>query len=165
MKKTILLLSLPVLILFFAGYGTSKTPPLNQEDIQAITTRVYDENFDLVYKSILSAITNEGYLITNTDYQAGVIAAESSETKGVSFVESLIADVTRTNHNYKVSIFVYKLNEQQTKVQFTLFHYVTNNYDNGRDNTTSGGRTLVASQYRNWFSRVADEIEKNKGAN
>jgi hypothetical protein len=29
----------------------------------------------------------------------------------------------------------------------------------------SGGRTLIASQYQNWFSRVYDEIQKNKGAN
>ena len=165
MKRAAQLLLFPVLILFLTGCGTSKSTALSQEEVQSITTRTYDENYDLVYKSILSAIANGGYLITNTDYQAGVIAAESSETKNADFIEAMLAGISDTNHNYKVSVLINKLNEQQTKVHWTLFHYATVNYNDERKGVKSGGRTLIASQYQNWFSRVSDEIQKNKGAN
>ena len=172
MKRAAQLLLFPVLILFLTGCGTSKSTALSQEEVQSITTRTYDENYDLVYKSILSAIANGGYLITNTDYQAGVFAAIvalNCETdfvaKNADFIEAMLAGVSDTNHNYKVSVLVNKLNEQQTKVHWTLFHYATVNYNDERKGVKSGGRTLIASQYQNWFSRVYDEIQKNKGAN
>ena len=58
MKRAAQLLLFPVLILFLTGCGTSKSTALSQEEVQSITTRTYDENYDLVYKSILSAIAD-----------------------------------------------------------------------------------------------------------
>lgn len=163
MKKTLFLLLVSLSTTLLCGCGTTRTTPLTPETIQAITTRTLDADYARVYKAALSALTDTEYLITNTDYQAGIISGERIETESADAISSLIAKAENTQNKYKITVLVNSLAPERTQVQMTIHLYETTYYENREPSETSAKRTLNASLYRNLFNKISEGLQQATG--
>lgn len=156
-RMTILLLAV-LSATFFHGCRTNRTVTLTAEDIRTITTRTFGANYAQVYKATLATLNQGDYLITNTDYRAGIIAGEKTETETADVLSSLIANAEATQYQYKANILLDSLAPRQTKVQMTIFIYETTHYEDRSPSATSGRKTLNRSLYNSLFTKISEEI-------
>lgn len=105
-----------VLTLLLSSCGSMKTLQLSPQQMQMVSTRTFDADYDIVFKSALFLLASKGFIITNTDRESGSITAERKKDKGTSFWEILLTDATRRSYMTKVSLLISKMKEQGTEV-------------------------------------------------
>ena len=70
MKRILFLVMLPLLLF---SCGTQKT--LTPNELKMMTTRQIEANYSLAFSSVISLLQSEGFLVTNTDRESGIINA------------------------------------------------------------------------------------------
>lgn len=64
-----------VFCLFFGTAGCATTPTLSPMQVRAITTRTVEGSYENIFRSTLTILQDNGYIIKNTDMQTGLIVA------------------------------------------------------------------------------------------
>jgi|YelNatPaOPRAMG01_1025707.scaffolds.fasta_scaffold14409_3 hypothetical protein len=104
MKK----ISLILLLVFFSGCTTTQT--LTSLQRRAIEAKELEGNFDDAFKATLQVLQDYGYVITNSDYKAGVIQGETGEKYDFWWGEK----------NYKVTVTIEQFGENRVKERITF---------------------------------------------
>jgi len=150
MKNTIKGASLVLLMLSVVfSAEAQKTKQKSSTTIKLITTKQYSEPYDLVYKSMMSLMHSQQYMIKVTDYDTGLILVDKNiyEKKKSYF---------RTGQ-----ILIDQLNGELTEVKLSMYI--------GASKTNSNGmikRVESMSQdpkfYSKWFNDLYLEIQRRK---
>ncbi|MDC0071197.1 hypothetical protein OAJ38_04435 [Rhodobiaceae bacterium] len=113
-------LSLLTMTIFLCSCAsTSNLPTMTPMEIQSLQTREYEENKEIVFRSVVSVFQDIGYIISQADLNSGLITATGAadsdwaskfwlgvtkvtQTKATAFIER-IGDFTRVRVNFVTS--------------------------------------------------------------
>jgi hypothetical protein len=150
-----------LLIMIFMFNGLFKVVAQNTEfrvakktittstDIKLMTTKQFFEPYDLVFKAMMSLMHSEEYLITETNYDTGLILVSKETYKGAKAF---------FNTGF---ILVDNLNEELTEVKLSM-------YDGKSKTGAYGGirrkenMNIDPEFYNNWFNNLYLEIQRRK---
>lgn len=181
-----LLLSLFILSLCLQSCSSNKTLTLTPEQFKRVSTNVFEEDFDLVYKAALSLLTNKQFIIAHTDKESGVISAERRTNGKVGFWSELLENEVQRNYLTRASVLITRIDEKRTEVRILLYMSKTAYYEQrpqaeySEDNSslvnflnimlssnhsspvTSGDTITRPQTYYEWFEILKEEIKNIK---
>ena len=130
-----------------------------------MTTKQYEENYDLVFSSALSLIQSEGFLITNTDKSTGLINANKQiDNKNAGWQMALVGTAKEAS-TAQLTFFIQQLNDHLTEVKMTIYEgSVTSSTGSWGIKNTSTKNNMVedAEVYATWFNNLGAEIGRRK---
>lgn len=146
MKLLPTLLCLTLFINFSCGPTRVASTP---NEVKMMTTKQYDEKYDLVFKSVMSLLQSEQYTIESTDMESGLIVA----TKNI--YEKKNASLTKS------SIIIDKLNEHLSEVKTTVYSGQAK-IGKKKHNWKTENMIQDPAYYNRWFNNLSAEIERRK---
>lgn len=138
---------------------------LTPNEIKMMTTKQYEEDYDLVFSSVLSLIQSEGFLITNTDKSAGLINANKQVDNENAGWQMALIGIAKENITEQVAFFIEKLNDELTEVKMTVYEGSVISYEGSWDiKNTSTKNSMVkdVTVYSTWFNNLKAEIDRRK---
>ena len=114
MKRSLGLIAiLMALVGCAAMMGEPQLPP---QEAKQLMTRTYDTTYDNLFQSVIIALQESSYIVTQTDKGSGLINANYEAKAGV-FAKALIGDVSGRT---EVSATIRKIseNQQELRLQF-----------------------------------------------
>ncbi len=118
--KAIALISI-LAIMFIVGCTTQ--PQLSPLQKRQITTRLYDAGYETSYRSILTILQDQGYIIKNTDMTTGLINATIDREAGTGSqaVQAVfLGYVADKGSAMEASFMVNKINDSKTEVRLNM---------------------------------------------
>lgn len=156
MKKIFYVLT--TLLLFFTLSCTSATPTLTKEQYREYTTRVINSDYKTVFKSVLSVLQDQKYIIQNSDFNNGLINAERESKLN----DSLVDLIEKRRSNMKASFLLSEKEPKKTNVRVTLQESKKGYYTNFSYNVIDVVNIQKKEVYDNIFNEINKEIEMNK---
>lgn len=107
---------LAILISFVGCAAMMGEQPMTPQEAKQLTTRTYDTTYDNLFQSVITALQESSYIVTQTDKGSGLINANYEAKAGV-FSKALIGDVSGRT---EVSASIRKIsdNQQELRLQF-----------------------------------------------
>ena len=144
-----------ILLTSFLLSGCVTTPKiaLTPLEIQALQTRTYEQNKDIVFPSVMSVFQDLGYTVNSADKDTGLITAESATASdAASRIWLGITEVSQT----KATAFIEQIGSNSS---------IRLNFVATSKKSTAYGRTdrqdtpiLDAAVYQNAFERIETAI-------
>lgn len=156
MKKIFYVLT--TLLLFFTLSCTSATPTLTKEQYREYTTRVINSDYKTVFKSVLSVLQDQKYIIQNSDFNNGLINAERESKLN----DSLVDVIEERRSNMKASFLLSEKEPKKTNVRVTLQESKKVYDANFSYNVIDVVNIQKKEVYDNIFNEINKEIEMNK---
>jgi uncharacterized lipoprotein len=151
MKKIILS---SIIIAFLASCSSTKQQ-LTPAEVRFMTTKQFDADYDVTFKSTISLLQSEGFLIDDADTETGLINAHKRiELKGKKTSIS------------KFSFYLDTVNKNTIEVKMTIYEGFIdkgmNIWTGQRKATDKESMVQDAAIYNNWFNNLKTEIERRK---
>lgn len=115
----IFILTISLIFLQCAATG----PNLSPMQIRQITTKLIPGSYEDTYRSILTVLQDQGYIVKNTDMASGLIVAQIDReaSGGSQFAQTLLLGyVTEKGSVIEVSCIVNKMNDQNTELRINI---------------------------------------------
>jgi len=64
-----------IIICFIGNIACTPEPQLSPMQVRQITTKLFDSDYETVYRACLTVLQDQGYIIKNTDMDSGLIVA------------------------------------------------------------------------------------------
>ncbi len=153
MRKILSTLCITVFMgIFIAGcIGESNPVELTPLQIKQIQSRQFEADYKTAYKSVLSVLQDLGYIILSTDYDSGVITAESLVDSESSW---WTGDVYTTKHKITASI-VETQKFSDIRLNIVKSDQVSNAYGQNRNESSA---ILDPQIYQNAFAKIENTI-------
>lgn len=135
MKKAVLF----ILLFLVAGCATTQLSNLQRRSIEA---KELEGNFDDAFKATLQVLQDNGYVISHTDYKAGVIEGGTGEKH----------DFWHGQKAYKVTATIEQFGENWIKMRITFLE------EKGIDAWGSRRSNIVEDP--NFLQKIYDNIQK-----
>jgi hypothetical protein len=130
-----------------------------------MTTKQYDEPYELVYKSAMSLFQSESFLVEQTDMQSGLIVASKRMQNKNADLNRFLWGSAKDASTARAIVMVDKLNDKLTEVKITV--------NEGQETSTLGGYGNINQMkkeqmvyepqvYNKWFTSLSAEIERRK---
>lgn len=135
------------------------------QEVQAMTTKQFEINKKLLFKSSISLLQSESYLVEDANETTGLIRASKRIENKNAELQRVLLGASKDANTSKVSIYIEDINPELSEVKITLYE--------GAESTTSGywGNTNKHNSermvyepeiYNNWFNNLRAEIERRK---
>lgn len=111
-----------ILILFFV-IGCAPVPKLSPMQIRQITTRLVDGTYENVYRACLTVFQDQGYIIKQTDMDAGLIVAnvDRASSSGSQVAQALfLGYVANKGTEVEVSCMVNMISTASSEVRISI---------------------------------------------
>ena len=132
--------------------------------MKAISTRQFDANYEVVFRSTISLLQSEGFLVERTDRETGLLnASKRIDNKKFGCAEN--ASIS------KIAFYIEAINPELTEVKITIYEGSvqktsarTSLLSGYRPQETSNTESVIqdAAVYQTWFYNLRTEIEKRK---
>lgn len=116
-----------------------------------MTTKQFNTNKDLVFKSVISLIQSESYLIESADKETGLISAYKR------------VEVSRKiSRKSKTTFYIEEYNSNLTEVKITFYEGTIAIKNDGYSKRAEEKESMVQDPiiYGNWFNNLRAEIER-----
>jgi len=161
MKKIITLICVVTLLSSCATQMITKSPA----EVKMMTTKQFDSEQDLVFKSVISLLQSESYIVDRADKETGLInASKRIENKNANMQRALWG-VSKDANTSKAMFYVEGINDALTEVKITLYEGAesTSNGYWGQVNKDTKEQMIYELQvYQAWFQSLQAEIERRK---
>jgi hypothetical protein len=161
MKKISIFLFTITLLSSCATKMITKSPT----EVKILTTKQFDAEQSLVFKSAISLLQSESYIVDRADVAVGIINANKRiENKNANIQQALWGS-SRDANTSKAMFYVEGINDSLTEVKITLYEGAesTNYNDSGHVNKNTKERMIYDSAvYQGWFQSLQAEIERRK---
>lgn len=161
MKKIIIMLFCG--FMFFSCGTTVRT--LTPAEIKIMTTKQMEADYDMVFTSTISLLQSEGFLVSSTDKETGLINAfKQVDNKNAELHKFLWGSAIEASTS-QVSVFIQGLNKELTEVKLTIYEGSINSSMGvyGVENkSTKNSMVQDATIYAAWFNNLRAEIERRK---
>lgn len=163
MRKIIFLTS--VFSLFILTSCATKMVTKSPQEVKMMTTRQFETNKDLVFKSVMSLLQAESYLIQDANDKVGLIKASKRLQNKNAGVQRFLLGFSKDANTSKVSVYMEEFNSNLTEVKITIYE--------GSESTKVGGWGQTSKEsdekmvyepqvYNQWFNNLRAEIERRK---
>lgn len=147
MKTKIILFFL--LAVFSIGYSQKK----NSQDIKLMSSKQFETNKDLVFKSVISLLQSEGYLVENANKDTGLINAYKKNGNN------------RKSLTTKVVFYIEEFNQELSEVKLTLYEVKDSTYYGLYGESYKRNKENMIEKpeiYNIWFNNLRAEIERRR---
>jgi len=153
------------MLAFLTSCGGMKQVAMTPTEVKLMTTKQFENNNDIVYKSVLSLLQAEGFLINNTDKETGMITASKQMDNKNADLSMALLGFAKEASTANISVFVESINVELTEVRMTIYEgEVTSSQSNwGNKNTRTKNSMIQKPEiYTTWFNNLRTEIERRK---
>ena len=165
MKKKSVKIIVFIALLFIYSCVSTQMVTKSPQEIKMMTTKQFETNKNIVFKSAISLLQSESYLIEYADESVGLIRAnkriENKNAKKQLYWNGKAIDASTS----KVSFYIEEYNSGLCEVKITLYE--------GEESTIAGsyGRTYKDTKesmiyehqiYNQWFNNLRAEIARRK---
>lgn len=160
MKRILLFMVLP---LFLFSCGTQKT--LTPTELKMMTTRQIEAGYSLAFSSVISLLQSEGFLVTNTDRESGIINANKQVDNKNAAVQRFFLGSSTDATTAQVAVFIQSVNEGLSEVKLTIYEgsiSTTNGQWGIQNKSTKNSMVQEAEVYNTWFNNLRAEVERRK---
>jgi hypothetical protein len=115
-----------LLAITFTLSGCATAPPaISPMQMRQFTTRQFDGDFENVYRAAMTVLQDQGYIIKNTDMDAGLIVAQidKESSRSSQFWQWMFSSngyIPNKGTLIEASVTVNKLNEVQSEIRMTI---------------------------------------------
>lgn len=134
-----------VVLIFLVGCATYiSNLPKDQRD--AITTRVYNKDYDTVFKAVMAAFADKDMAARNTDKASGLI---ESDYKGVHAGTAFM----------KMTANVEKIDDKTTKVRLSPSYKQVNAWNTGASISSAKLTTRAKPTFDEFFKAIDENLK------
>lgn len=139
-----------ILVIAFGCLFNMNAQDKKANEIKMITTKQYNEPYDLVFKSMMSLMHSQKFMLDDTDYLTGLIVVSKETYK------------RKRAEKYNGVILIDKINDDLTEVKLNM------NIINSKAKSSSGITLIYGSMledaeyYSRWFNDLYVEIARRK---
>jgi len=134
-------------------------------EVKMMTTKQFESEQDLVFKSVISLLQSESYIVDRADKETGLInASKRIENKNANMQRALWG-VSKDANTSKAMFYIEGINDALTEVKITLYEGAesTRNGYWGQVNKDTKEQMIYEPQvYQAWFQSLQAEIERRK---
>lgn len=138
---------------------------LNPTEIKMMTTKQMEADYDMVFASAISLLQSEGFLVTSTDKETGLINASKQVDNKNAELHKLLLGAAKEASTSQVSFFIQGFNKDLTEVKLTIYEGSINSSISGfgiENKSTKNSMVQDATIYTTWFNNLRAEIERRK---
>jgi hypothetical protein len=141
------------LALTFLLSCSSVVPELSASQIKMMTTKQYETGKEMVFKSSISLLQSEGYLIENANTETGLINAYKR-----------IEVSRKLSRKSKATFYVEEFNAALTEVKITFYEGTIAIKNDGYSKRAEEKESMLKTPdiYNSWFNNLRAEIERRK---
>ncbi len=143
-----------LLLLFISSFSILHSQKkMSPQDVKLMTTRQFETNKDLVFKSIISLLQSESYLIGSANTETGLINATKTEGK------------RRKSNTSQISFYVEEFNADLTEVKLTIYESLEKtSYGMWGESYKNNKVNMITKPdiYNDWFNKLRIEIERRR---
>lgn len=157
-------MKLSILSFIFFVACTSQ-PAITVPQKRAMQTRTYEDvSYDLVFHALKDVLLDEGYMISNQEYQGGFIVGTKQVDMPQNGARTFFNIFSKTHprdasynigETYKFSVNLTKINETITEVRSTLQQITMRNTGASR-----GKEILNPEFFKNFYNRVLVQVNR-----
>ena len=118
-----IIVTLVILSTIIFMVGCAAQPQLSPIQKRQITTRLFEGGYEMTYRSVLTVLQDQGYIIKNTDMNTGLINATIDREAGTGFqvTQSLLFGyVADKGSELDASFMVNKISDTKTEVRLNI---------------------------------------------
>lgn len=134
-------------------------------EVKMMTTKQFDDNQETLFKSVISLLQSESYIIDRADKETGLInASKRIENKNAGMQRALWGSSKDANTS-KAMFYIESINNNVSEVKITLYEGAesSQNAGWGRVNKDSKEQMIYDPKiYQEWFSSLRAEIERRR---
>lgn len=165
-KRYLLPLLLVAISLTFFNCGGSSKPKLSPMQIRELTTKMFESDYETVFRSTLTVLQDQGYVIKNTDMAAGLILGYADRKTAFGsqlFSALMLGFVAHKGTDIEVSCMVNKNSDTSTELRMNVQEakYGQSSVYSGTSKTDS---TLIRDPkiYKALFDQIGVEIKRRE---
>lgn len=170
MRKRFLLPALLVTIsLFFVNCASSSKPQLSPMQVRELTTKLYESSYETIFRSCLTVLQDQGYVIKNTDMASGLIVGYADRKTAFGsqlFSALMLGFVAHKGTDIEVSCLVNKINDTSSELRMNIQEakYGQSSQFSGNSKTDSN---LIRDPkiYKALFDQIGVEIKRREAMN
>ena len=159
MKKVLLLLCTVVLLTSCATKMITKSPT----EVKMMTTKQFEVDRELIFKSVMSLLQSESYIIDRADKETGLInASKRIENKNAAAQRFWVGTAKDANTS-KAMFYIEGVNDSLTEVKITMYEGAEssrNGYWGQVNKDTKEQMIYEPKVYQEWFTSLQAEIER-----
>jgi len=141
------------LALTFLFSCVTVVPVLTPSQIKIMTTKQYETSKDMVFKSVISLLQSEGYLVENASNETGLI----NSYKRIEVSRKL-------SRKSKATFYIEEFNSALTQVKITFYEGTVTIKNDGYSKRAEEKESMLTTPeiYNSWFNNLRAEIERRK---
>ena len=114
-------------------------------------------NKELIFKSTLTMLQSEGFLVQNSDLNTGMIIAMRRIENSNAYIHQLLIGASLDAELLKVNILIDEINTEKSIVKLTIYEGIESTVD--YNETISEKMVYENSIYNNWFTNIQNAIQ------
>lgn len=161
MKKIMTLVLAALLFGSCATQMVTKSPA----EVKMMTTKQFESEQDLVFKSIISLLQSESYMVDRADKETGLINASKRIENKNAASQRFWSGTSKDANTSKAMFYVEGVNNDVTEVKITMYEgaEVSRNGYWGQVNKENKEQMIYEPRiYQEWFQSLQAEIERRK---
>lgn len=161
MKKTIMILCT---VFVFSGCAT-KMITKSPAEVKMMTTKQFDTEKDIVFKTVISLLQSESYIIDRADAETGLVNASKRIQNKNANLQRVLWGSSKDANTSKAMFYIEQVNAELTEVKITLYEGTEssqNTYWRGVNKDSKEQMIYEPEVYNDWFKNLQAELERRK---
>ena len=126
---------------------------MSPQEIKLMTTKQFESNYNLVFKSVISLLQSESFLVDDANNSTGLINA----TK--------VVGNNRKSKSTKISFYIEEFNHELTEVKITIYEALeSTSYGLYGERYKKNKQNMIYKPdvYNVWFNNLRADIERRR---
>lgn len=162
--KKILVLVFSVFLLGMTGCTGTPEVKMSPMQIREMTTKEINANYKTVYKAVMTVLQDQDYIISNTDFDAGLIVCEKQVEKEKTTNDYLMVMFVDSRHDVdskvNISATINELTKNTSKVRLSIQEKtITSSYYGNKEKAVNVKNPEI---YKALFEQIKVEVERLK---
>ena len=122
-KRHLIPLLVGALALSFAACSGSSKPQLSPMQVRELTTKLYESDYEIIFRSALTVFQDQGYIIKNTDMSSGLILAYADRKTAFGsqlFSALMLGYVAHKGTDIEVSCMLSKISDTSSELRMNI---------------------------------------------
>ncbi|WFB65005.1 hypothetical protein PZ892_07265 [Sphingobacterium sp. WM] len=161
MKRILYLLGVVLLFSSCATQMVTKSPT----EVKMMTTKQFESDHDLIFKSVISLLQSESYIVDRADKETGLINGSKRIENKNAAMQRFLVGTSKDANTSKVMIYIEAINKEVCEVKITLYEGAETSSNGywGTVNKDVKEKMIYEPQvYSEWFNSLQAEIERRK---
>lgn len=134
-------------------------------EVKMMTTKQFETDQDLVFKSVISLLQSESYIVERADKETGLINGSKRIENKNAAMQRFLVGTSKDANTSKVMFYVEAINNDLSEVKITLYEGAetsSNSYWGAVNKQNNEKMIYEPRVYQEWFSSLQAEIERRK---